>query len=319
MDASIYLDILKKSLSGKMGKQLVEFEFDKAQEGTAIQKALYALNAQELKEEAQVRKFFDEFARATSYLNGYMITLAACVYEVPEKDKNDEAVIGSHTHKFLLFSVNEVTLTDIGLFYNEQTAQMEKKEDADMHVLTKGLDGFMYPIFTDRKSDVSRILYTTRTPKRPNDMFVENVLGCQINMTPDKESESFENMLEAMTGGPDLELRSRLHGSLRDWIADAEKDSETLVLSKSQMKRFLNDAGVAEKDMIRFEPAYDDAVGDNDLTAANILDPEKMVVKSGDVTVTVKGDAFYKVKEKVVDEKRCLVIELDDNDDIYAK
>lgn len=56
-------------------------------------------------------------------------------------------------------------LTDIGLYFNEETGTMEKKEDVDMHVISSGLDGFLYPCYTDGGADVNHILYYTKDPQ----------------------------------------------------------------------------------------------------------------------------------------------------------
>lgn len=45
-------------------------------------------------------------------------------------------------YRFLVCSVNEVTLTDIGLYFNQESGAMEKKEDVDMHVISSP-DGFL--------------------------------------------------------------------------------------------------------------------------------------------------------------------------------
>lgn len=42
------------------------------------------------------------------------------------------------------------------------------------------------------------------------------------------------------------------------------------------------------------------------------MDPEKLTVKMKDISVTVRGDAAWKVKTRLVDGKRFLMIQIDD-------
>lgn len=306
-ERTIYLAILKKVLSGKPGRQLNEYGFES---GSSYQQKLYDLNQSRLKDEAMVRSFVEEFARGTSYLNGYDLILAACEYQVKDPQKMEDS--GSAA-RFLLCSVNEVTLTDIGLYYNEETSLMEKKEDVDMHVVSSGMDGFLYPCFTDGGADVNHLLYYTKTPKRPNEMFIENIVGTMSALPYDKENDCFRRLLADVAGNSlDFDTVSHVYGSLRDMVAEAEEEGTPLSLSKTQMRTLLEDAGLEEETLQQYSASYDKTVGDNELKAVNLMDPEKLSVKMKDISVTVRGDAAWKVKTQLVDGKRYLMIQIDD-------
>lgn len=306
-EKTIYLQILKKALSGKLGRQLTEYSFEP---GSVYQKRLYELNQSRLKDEEQLRAFIDEFSRNTSYLNGYCLILAACDWQVKDARKMED---GGSAYRFLVCSVNEVTLTDIGLYYNEETGAMEKKEDVDMHVISSGLDGFLYPCYTDGGADVNHILYYTKTPKRPNEMFIENIIGSMSDLPYDRENDCFRKML-ADVAGRDLNFDtvSHVYGSLRDMVAEAEEDGTPLSMDKTRMRTLLEDAGLKEEHLQQYSAIYDKTVGDNELKAVNLMDPEKLSVKMKDISVTVRGDAAWKVKTQLVDGKRYLMIQIDD-------
>ena len=304
-ERTIYLNILKKALSGKLGKQLTEYSFET---GSVCQQRLYDLNQSRLKDEEQIRGFVEDFSRNTSYLNGYYLILAACEWQIKDKNRMEDA--GS-AYRFLVCSVNEVTLTDIGLYFNQESGAMEKKEDVDMHVISSGLDGFLYPCYTDGGADVNHILYYTKTPKRPNEMFIENIIGSMSALPYDKENDCFRKMLADVAGRElDFDTVSHVYGSLRDMVAEAEGTS--LSMDKTRMRGLLEDAGLSQESLQHYSAVYDKTVGDNELKAVNLMDPEKLTVKMKDISVTVRGDAAWKVKTRLVDGKRFLMIQIDD-------
>lgn len=306
-ERTIYLNILKKALSGKLGKQLTEYSFET---GSVCQQRLYDLNQSRLKDEEQIRGFVEDFSRNTSYLNGYYLILAACEWQIKDKNRMEDA--GS-AYRFLVCSVNEVTLTDIGLYFNEESGAMEKKEDVDMHVISSGLDGFLYPCYTDGGADVNHILYYTKTPKRPNEMFIENIIGSMSALPYDKENDCFRKMLADVAGRElDFDTVSHVYGSLRDMVAEAEEEGTPLSMDKTRMRGLLEDAGLSQESLQHYSAVYDKTVGDNELKAVNLMDPEKLTVKMKDISVTVRGDAAWKVKTRLVDGKRFLMIQIDD-------
>lgn len=306
-ERTIYLAILKKALSGKLGRQLTEYSFES---GSDCQQKLYDLNQSRLKDPDLVKEFVNEFTRNTSYLNGYFLILTACEWQVKDQNKLEDS--GS-SYRFLLCSINEVTLTDIGLYFNEETGTMEKKEDVDMHVISSGLDGFLYPCYTDGGADVNHILYYTKTPKRPNEMFIEYIIGTMSDLPYDKENDCFRKMLTDVAGRElNFDTVSHVYGSLRDMVAEAEEDGVPLALDKTKMRALLEDAGLNEDTLQHYSAVYDKTVGDNELKAVNLMDSEKLSVRMKDISVTVRGDAAWKVKTQLVDGKRYLMIQIDD-------
>jgi hypothetical protein len=319
-EKDLYCAMLRKALSGKMGKNLLEMDFAATSEDgqSGPQKVLYALNECQLGNEHMVQNFIEQFVSVASYISGYMITLASCTYQVPVKDKNDEILeeASGSTHRFLLGCINDVALTDIGLFYNPQTEGVEKKIDTDLHVLPNVKDGFMYPVFTDRYTDVSHVLYYTKTPKKPNDIFIEQILGATTPVPCDEEKDNFMSLVaEVAQEEASLDVLSHLYGSVRDVVNDAAKEEgegEMVTLSKAEVKTLFSSSGISDAKMTQFSAAYDKNVGQQPLKAINIMDTEKLSVKVPDITVTVRGDAAYKVKTRMIDGRQYLTIALDD-------
>ena len=308
-EQTLYLNILKKTLTGKLGRNLTEYRFDP---GSPIQEKLHTLNQDELKDEALAKNFMDFFARHTTYLNGYALIVASCQYQVKDIRKMADEDSGS-THRFLLVSVNEVTLTDLGLVYDPENNDFEKKQDTDLQVIQRGLDGLMFPSFTDGGSDVNHIVYSTRTPKKPNEFLIENLLQVEAVPSYDIEADCFRKILtEVAAEDLDFDTVKHIQSNLREYVADAQEDGLPAELSKNQLRNILSDSGVAEEKLMRYNSSYDMNVGEAELRAANILDPDRLNVKMQDISVSVKGDACHKISTRLVDGKRYLMIEIDD-------
>ncbi|WP_304684424.1 DUF4317 family protein [Ileibacterium valens] len=314
-EQEIFLSIFKKALSGKIGKNLMEYEFEReAGQENGYQKKLYTLNKSLLKDEELVTKLRDEIIANDGFNQKHLITIASCEYLVPVLDKNGEVIPDSAPmpFQFLLGCINEVDLTDIGLFYNPDTANMEKKIDEDMHVLPKVLDGFMFPVFADRGADISRLLYFTAKPKEPNDGLIEVLCGREAELPYDREQQNFAGLISDLAQDElSLQLIQNLQENVREMISE-NPDSEAFSLSKNEMENLLSNSGISEQKMDRFSAVYDNQVGEEELKAVNMIDTSKLAVKMNGITVNVKGDVSDKVKTQVVDGKRYLMIEVDE-------
>lgn len=314
-EQEIFLGIFKKALGGKIGRNLMEYEFERSPEQeNEYQKKLYTLNKSILSNEELVKSFRDEIIAADGFNQKHLITIASCEYLVPQLDKNGEVIPDSSpsSFQFLLCCINEVDLTDIGLFYNPETSVMEKKIDEDMHVLPKVLDGFMFPVFADRGADISRLLYFTSKPKEPNDTLIEMLCGREAELPYDREQKNFAGLLSDVAQDElSLKLIQNLQENIRDMAAETT-DNEAFSLSKSEMENLLANSGISEQKMDRFSAVYDNQIGEEELKAVNMIDTNKLAVKMNGITVNVKGDCSDKVKTQVVDGKRYLMIEVDE-------
>ncbi len=314
-EQEIFLSIFKKSLGGSIGRNLMEYEFERnPEQENPWQKKLYTLNKSVLSDQDLIKEFQDEIIRSDGFNQKHLITIASCEYLVPQLDANGEVMPESAPmpFQFLLCCINEVDLTDIGLFFNQEKSCMEKKIDEDMHVLPKVLDGFMFPVFADRGADISRLLYFTARPKEPNDTLIEALCGREAQLPYDREQKNFAGLLSDLAQEElSLQLIQNLQENVRDIVADAS-ENQAVTLSKQQMENLLSDSGISEQKMDRFSAVYDNQIGEEELKAVNMLDTSKLNVKMNGITVNVKGDCSDKVKTQVVDGKRYLMIEVDD-------
>lgn len=90
-----------------------------------------------------------------------------------------------------------------------------------------------------------------------------------------------------------------------------KEDPEPVVLDKNEVKTIFASSGVANDRMEVFDQCYDDTVGpDTELMLDNIYSSRSFEVQTPDVTVKVNPDRTDLVETKLIDGRRCLVIDL---------
>ena len=123
-----YLDIFRKSLSGTLGKNLLNMEFPLEQEmGEGTQKSLLALRDSELKDDAMLDAFYDRIIETYYHPENYLILLVHGSYDIPMKTSDglemDDA--SDYIYNFVLCCLCPVTLSKAGLRSEERRVGKE--------------------------------------------------------------------------------------------------------------------------------------------------------------------------------------------------
>ena len=312
-EINIYLEIAKKTLSGQIGKAINTYDFPSEEyENDGTQEKLYNLWKSELDDEDMLHDYTRFLINNLDYKCDYFITIMHCTYSVkPEDDDTPDDTV----FNFLLFSFNFVVLSDIGLYYNEKEKTIEKKHNTDYMVVAAPVDGFMFPCFTGNQADINSVLVFTKKPKEPNKVIVENILGCTFTLSAEEERTLFETVVgETLGANIDYDMISNIHGKIRDVIKNNEHDDNTPTLSKKEIRNILSSSGVDEKDLVMFDSSYDQEIGNKtELRAVNLVDANKVNIKSPDIVVSVKAKKSDSVTTGIHSGKKCLIIELDES------
>ena len=96
-------------------------------------------------------------------------------------------------------------------------------------------------------------------------------------------------------------------------IEEHKEIPEPLTLDKKEVKRLLEKSGVEEEKLTDFEKLYDAAAGeDTALFVDNVASIRTFEVKTPDVVVKVNPERADLVNTMMVDGRKCLVIEIND-------
>ncbi len=311
-----YIDILRKTLSGSIGRTLINMEFpteqETAEDGT--QRFLMKLLESKLQDEELLEQFYDKIIEHYQYPENYFIILVHDAYDIPKitTDGVENFDASEYVYDYILCSICPVKLTKPGLCYNAETNHIEGRI-RDWLVQPPEL-GFLFPAFNDRNMDIHGLLYYSKNANELDTGVTEHVLGCQIPLPAGSQKEAFNAIVEESLGlSCDYEVVKSLHENLNQMIAENEENPEPLALDKNDMSRLLQKSGVEEDKIEAFETRYDETVGEKEsLMAANISSQRKFEVRTPDVTVRVSPDRTDLVETRVIDGVPYLMIQIND-------
>lgn len=315
-EAFKYFDIFKKTLSGNLGRNLLNMEFPLEQEmpgGT--QDFLRKLQNSKLEDDSLLEEFYDKVIENYIYDENYYIVLIHAMYDVPGKASDDlEMYDASDTvYEYLLCSICPVALSKAGLCYNAKDNRIEDRvRDWLVDMPDKG---FLFPAFTDRNMDIHGVLYYTKKSGDLQPKLIEQLLGANMPMSADTQKETFQMIMEETLGDDgDYETVRNIHETLNDLIEEHKEEPEPLVLDKTDVKKIFENSGVRAENMETFERTFEAAAGEKaTLIAANITETRKFNIETPDIVIKVNPDRADLIETREIDGRQCLVIAVDDH------
>lgn len=314
-EGAVMLESLKKILGGRLGKNLTEYGFpneEYAEDGA--QSDLYAAVRGKLEDEVSCDKLLARIVNNMEYEMAYTVIIGYCSYSVMTKDRNDESYDDAvEEYNFIAAAVCPANTGDDGLMFDRENSSIVKKANTDLIISRTPTDGFFFPVFSDRSPDVNRVMYYTKTPKKPNISVVEDVLGCNFVMTCQSEKETFQQVLTDVVGDElSYTVITQVNEALRDIVTNAKNETEMPLIDDNKLHGILFDAGVSSEKLDALPAVFKEKVGEADgLTAENLVE-NKMVLATPEITINISRDAAEKVRTSVIGGRRCLVIDLDD-------
>nr|MBQ8252957.1 DUF4317 domain-containing protein [Lachnospiraceae bacterium] len=370
-----YLEIAKKTLSGTLGNNLLELEFPMEEESAGGKQQFFmGLKTSGLKEDSLLDRFYDLIIDTYDYVGNYLILLFHDAYDVMVKTEDNRRLDESEeVYEYMICAICPVTLSKPGLGYLEE----ENKIGVRLRdwIVSPPENGFLFPAFTQRSSDIHALLYYTKNAKDPHKSFMEDGLGCGSKRTAMQQKKSFQDIVKkAVSEVPDEEIIAdevflTLQESISDMLERAELDNpmdeEPITLTADTFKTILEDCEISEQLSPKLEKAFAeefceelptaDAVLDAKALAKNeqkkrekelisevttlkeslakvqdnegkvnyvdpdtgeIISSEDETPKLCDVFLRVKPERASLIKSQMIDGQKCLVIPVEDGDDI---
>lgn len=313
-----YFDILKKTLSGTAGKNLLDMEFPLAQEaGGGTQEFLLRLKQSQLKDDALLEEFYDKVIETFMYPENYFIILVHGAYDIPKKgsDNLEQFDASEDVYEFVLCSICPVKLTKPGLSYNEETNTISERI-RDWFV-EMPVTGFLFPAFTDRNTDIHGILYYSKNPDELNPDFARLLLGCELPLTASSQKETFNTLVaDTLLADCTYETVKSIHETLNTLLEERKDDPEPIVLEKDDVKRLLYDNGATDEVLEHFDEEFEQATGGESRTpilVSNVVSTRKFEIRTPDIVIQVKPDRADLIETRVLDGRLCFVIPADDS------
>ena len=310
-----YFEIFKKTLSGTLGKNLLNLDFPiSAEFHDGTQAFLLKLRDSELKDEALVDEFYSKIIQMYDFVGNYLILLVYAAYDIPGKGSDKLSVddASDEVYSYILCSICPVNLSKPGLSYNDESnVFQERLRD---WVVAPPSNGFLFPAFNDRSTDIHQVLYYSKNSEELHYDFVDEIFGCTVPLSAGGQKETFQTLIEETLGDDcDYEIVKTIHEKVTEKLEEHKDIPEPLVLDKADVKSIFQESGVSDEKLKDFNRNFEEVAGEKtSLLAENIVNTKVFEVKTPDIVIKVNSDRTNLVETKMVDGRKCLVIEITD-------
>lgn len=313
-----YFTIFRNTLSGTLGKNLLNMEFPAEQEFSGgTQEFLMQLKNSKLEDNKLVEEFYDKVIHTYSYGENYYIIMIYGAYDVPGQTsdgiENEDA--SDYVYDYILCSICPVKLTDAGLCYNEKNNTIESR--IRDWVVSAPTHGFLFPAFNDRNTDVHGLLYYTKNSEMMQEDFIDQTLGCGAPLSFKAQKETFQDIIENTLGEQcDFDTIKTIHENLNEYVEVRKDAPEPPQLDKLEMRKLLEDSGVKSEAIENFNAAFDTIVCNEEkpkFEATTVANTRSFDIKMPDVVIKVKPERTDLVETRVIDGKEYIMIEVNDS------
>lgn len=314
-DTFKYYEIFKKTLSGTLGRNLINLEFPLEQEmegGT--QKFLLQLRSSELKDDALLEEFYHKVIQYYYCVGNYLILLIHTAYDVPGRtsDGLEMEDASDEVFSYLLCSICPVNLSKPGLTYYPDSnlfRNCSREWLVDMPEI-----GFLFPSFNDRSTDIHSTLYYTKNADEIHEEFVVSVLGAVPPLPVSSQKEMFQSLIEETLGDRrEYGTIMSIQENVQEKLEESKDNPEPLTLNKRDVEQIFAESGVGQEQLAQFDSVYEKVMPvETPLVAANVVNARKFEVKTPNITVQVKPEFTHLLETRVIDGRNCLVIAIED-------
>ncbi|MDO5548498.1 MAG: DUF4317 domain-containing protein [Eubacteriales bacterium] len=317
-EAESYLSLLKKSLSGTLGRNLLDIAFTNQQVMNGAEHALLMkLRESRLEDAEALETFYHKVIESVYLESNYLILLTFHTYDVPYRAKDDIELEDASEEMFsyLLCSICPVKKSKPGLGYDYH--QQEFHTCTGDYLVAAPEIGFLFPAFDDRRTNLYNALCYTRKVDESHEEFIDAVFHTEIPQPAAEQKKSFEAVLShSLEEECSMEVVQAVHDQLSSLIAEHKESKipEPLMIHKTAVEEVLEDCGISDKHIESFREQFDAEFGeDRAVSPKNIIDEKKFEVKMPQVKIQVKPEARDLVKTETIDGVRYIMIRAEES------
>ena len=313
-----YYALLRRALSGTIGKNLIDISFKTSQvAGSPEHQLLMDLRKSTLKDEELLASFYQKIIDSVELESNCLILIGCDSYDVPFKSKDDEMQrdASEETYTYLICAVCPVKQTKPNLHY---VAEEKIFHDGAMNQMVSApAIGFLFPAFDNRATNIYNALYYTHDTKQGQDAFVEAIFNTPVPKPAAEQKKSFEALLTTSLGEEcSMDVMQTVHEQLcqRIELHKESKVPDPLLVSKDDVREVLTSCGVSEESVAKFSVDYDEVFGfETDLHPKNIIDNKRFEVKTPDVSIKVDPTRTDLIETRIIGGVKYIMICADED------
>ena len=317
-EAEKYFAVLRRTLGGTLGKNLIDLTFKTSQVAdSAEHKLLMQLRQEGLKDDELRLSFYKKVMESLVLDSSYLILLGTDTYDVPFKSKDGETFSdgSDETYTYLLCAICPVKQTKANLHYVPEEKQFH---DGNMaNVVSAPALGFLFPAFDNRATNIYNALYYCKDVKDNHEAFVQAVFNTPVAKPAHEQKQSFQALLSrSLEEECSMDVVQTVHEQLCQQIAmhKESKVPEALLVNKEQVKQALEECGVSQAHVAKFSIDYDEAFGfEAQIHPTNVIDHKKIEIKTPDVIIKVAPDRGDLIETRVIGGVKYILINAEEN------
>ena len=313
-----YYAILRKALSGAVGKNLIDLTFKTSQvAGSPEHKLLMDLRECKLQDDELRQSFYQKIIDSIVLEGNYLILLGCDTYDVPFKSKDDfqQNDSSDESYTYLICAVCPVKQTKPNLHY---VPEEKTFHDGAMNQPVSAPEvGFLFPAFDNRSTNIYNALYYTRNTKENKDALIEALFNTPVPKPAAEQKKCFEALLTTSLGEEcSMDVVQTVHEQLCERMAlhKESKVPDPLLVDKQVFKDVLTGCGVSEASVSKFSVQYDETFGfEAELHPKNIIDSKHFEIHTPDIAIKIDPTRTDLVETRVIGGVKYIMINADED------
>ena len=313
-----YFALLRRTLSGSIGKNLIDITFKTSQVADSPEhKLLMDLRECKLAEEEKRQELYKKIIDNVILEGNYLILLGCDSYDVPFKSKEGSVSRdqSEEVYTYILCTICPVKQTKANLHYVPEEKLFH--DGAMNQMVSAPALGFLFPAFDDRSTNIYNALYYTHDVKNSQEAMIEALFNTPVPKPAAEQKKSFEALLTTSLGEEcSLDVVQTVHDQLcqRIELHKESKVPEPLMISKEEVKEVLTSCGVSDEHIAKFSVDYDETFGfEADLHPRNIIDNKHFELKTPDVVIKVDPARSDLIETRIIGGVKYIMICADED------
>lgn len=314
-EREMYMKTLKKTLSGALGKNLLNVEFSTAQvEDSDEHRLLQALRTSHLSNETMRKILFQRIIDNVDMGDvGYVILLASDSYDVPYKNGGSDEWSEESTDQFEYFICCLCPVKDPKGALRYLAEEQNFRAASTGSILGAPQMGFMFPTFDDRMTNIYRALYYTRSSADVRQDFLKAVFNLdKLPMAANTQKNAFDSALADSLGDEcSMDVVKALHSRIGERI-DVLKGpgaDDAPEIHINELEEILMKSGTSDEAIEKFHDTCKNYFeGEEFFNPENLINRKQFKLETAEMNISIDPEHAFGIKTEIIDGRQYLMI-----------
>ena len=316
-DANGMLGLLKKALSGSLGRNLLEINFTTTQVTDSEKYALISkLKASGLKDADLRAELYQKIIENFEIDGSYIIILGYDEFDVFDVSADAmEPSESTSVYSYMICAICPIKEGKVQMSY--YSPEKCFRSVTSNSVVTRPEVGFVFPVIEDGATNIYKALYYTKNLENNYSELVDALFENEAPMPAKVQTQTFSEILaDTVNDECSLRLVSSVHAQINQIIEESknEKEEELPSVNKSDAGEMLRYCGISEEKIEAFEKSFDECFGENaEISPKNLSNTKQLQIETPEVTVKVNAGCTSSVETRIIDGVKYILIRADED------